>query len=482
MKSKMDRAFCESLINHTLDGWAYCQMLFDAQGNPVDFIYRVVNKNFEKLTGLKDAEGKKVTELIPGIRASNPELFEIYGRVSLGGKPEKFVTYVKPLSIWFSVSVYSMKNKFFVAIFQDITDQKMIEKNFNNATIAARNVLEDLQIEKKRLAEASAKDEAILSSIGDGLIAVDSNGKIIIMNIVAEQLLGWGIHEAIGKSYNDIFLLEDEKGIVVPLEEQSLAKALEKSTSADSSIVYLVSKSNKKFPVAITASSIILNHKIIGAVEVFRDIAKEQAVDKAKTEFVSLVSHQLRTPLSTVSWYTEMLLTGDAGTLNDEQKKYADEVYKGNKRMVDLVNTLLHASRLELGTFVVEPEPKDVVALARSAIDEQRPQMKEKKLTLNETYTDRLPLLNADPESLQMVFQNLLSNAVKYTPNNGTISFNLRLVKRGESVNGKTANEDRVMIVVSDTGYGIPKTSRTRYLQNCLEPIMCARKIARARA
>src|SRR3989344_9204756 len=141
----------QALFNNMTDGLAYCQMIFDAQENPVDWIYIRVNKNFEKLTGLKNAEGKKVSKLVPGIDASNPELFEIYGRVSLTGKPEEFETYVVPLSRWFLISVFSPQTSFFVALFQNITNRRQIEEKLEDAKIAARNVLEDLDIEKSRV-------------------------------------------------------------------------------------------------------------------------------------------------------------------------------------------------------------------------------------------------------------------------------------------------------------------------------------------
>lgn len=156
--------------------------------------------------------------------------------------------------------------------------------------------------------------------------------------------------------------------------------------------------------------------KITGGIIIMHDVTDRVELDQHKTEFISLASHQLRTPLSTVNWYTEMLLTDDAGKLNDEQKKYLDEVYIGNQRMVALVNALLNVSRLELGIFMVEPEPTDIVKLAQSVTDEQRTHIEVKKIKFSKKYADHLPLLNADPKLLQMVFQNLLSNAIKYTP------------------------------------------------------------------
>ena len=115
------------LFDNMLDGFAYCKMLF-VDGRPQDFVYLHVNEAFERLTDLKNVTGKRVTEVIPGIRESNPELFEIYGRVALAGNPEKFETYIDSLGIWFSISVYSTEREHFIAVFENITDRKQAEE------------------------------------------------------------------------------------------------------------------------------------------------------------------------------------------------------------------------------------------------------------------------------------------------------------------------------------------------------------------
>ena len=126
-----------SLFNNMLNGFAYCQMLFE-QNQPVDFIYLNVNSAFEDLTGLKNVVGKKVSEVIPGIRESAPELFVIYGRVALTGIPERFENYVEPLKMWFSISVYSPQKEHFVALFEVITERKRSEE-------ALRHLNEELE-------------------------------------------------------------------------------------------------------------------------------------------------------------------------------------------------------------------------------------------------------------------------------------------------------------------------------------------------
>ena len=112
-----------SLFENMLEGYAHCQMIFD-EGRPKDFIYRDINPAFEALTGLRNVIGKKVSEVIPDIRATDPELFEIFGRVASTGTPERFERYVEALEMWFSVSVYSPRREYFVAVFDVITERK----------------------------------------------------------------------------------------------------------------------------------------------------------------------------------------------------------------------------------------------------------------------------------------------------------------------------------------------------------------------
>ena len=117
------------LLFHNMPaGFAHCRMLFDDDGRPTDFIYLDVNDSFAKLTGLLNVTGKRVSEVIPGIKESNPELFAIYGRVASTGKPERFETHLQPLGIWFSIVVYSPRKDHFVAVFDNITQRKQAEE------------------------------------------------------------------------------------------------------------------------------------------------------------------------------------------------------------------------------------------------------------------------------------------------------------------------------------------------------------------
>lgn len=137
-----------SLFENMQDGYAYCRMLYQ-NGQPMDFVYLLVNKAFVLLTGLKDVVGKKVTEVIPGIRESNSELFDIYGRVALSGSPERFETYIEQLKIWFSISVYSIEKDTFITIFENITTRKLMEIELQGHYEKEKHHREELQEEAR---------------------------------------------------------------------------------------------------------------------------------------------------------------------------------------------------------------------------------------------------------------------------------------------------------------------------------------------
>ena len=306
--------------------------------------------------------------------------------------------------------------------------------------------------------ESKAKDEAILTSMGDGLIVTDVEGRIILANQAVEQLLGWRAKDLQGKKFTTALPMLDEKGEMILEEKRPVTKTLREKiifTTTVSAVQYR-KKDGTSLPVAVTVSPIMLGGKMLGAVTVFRDVTKEKAVDLAKTEFVSLASHQLRTPLSAIKWYTEMLTAGDAGKLNTNQKKYLQEVYKSNERMIELVGALLNVSRLELGTLAIEPTPTDLVGVIVSVLDELRPQIKEKHLVVK-TGDTAILVIDIDQKLFRMVVQNLLSNAIKYTPEKGKIDIVLSKIGVGQVFGNKKLNKESIGMSVSDTGYGIPQ-------------------------
>ncbi len=144
-----------SLFESMLNGFAYCRMLF-RDGKPQDFVYLAVNEAFESQTGLRNVAGKRVSEVIPGIAESDPQLLEIYGRVAMGGKPERFEIFLKSLQMWFWASVYCPAPEHFAIVFDVITERKRMENELKAnqsliRSLAARNA-EAEERERQRIA------------------------------------------------------------------------------------------------------------------------------------------------------------------------------------------------------------------------------------------------------------------------------------------------------------------------------------------
>ncbi len=176
-----------SLFENMKDGYAYCQMIFENEA-PQDFIYLGVNPAFEKLTGLQDVVGKKVTEVIPAIRQTNPELLEIYGRVARTGVPESFEVDLTPLSIWLSISVYRPQPGYFVAVFDNITERKRAEQ---------------------ALRESEARFRALADSNPLIIWVTNPDGELRYVNRTYQEFFGVSLEQVEGGKWQPLVHTED---------------------------------------------------------------------------------------------------------------------------------------------------------------------------------------------------------------------------------------------------------------------------------
>lgn len=312
---------------------------------------------------------------------------------------------------------------------------------------AVLNILDDVEVEKnnaENLAADLSKFKLAVESASDHIIITDKNGKVLYMNKAAENITGYTFADVIGNKagalWGGLMGKDFYKKLwdTILLHKQSFYGEIKNRR-----------KNGEEYDALISVAPILdEKNEVTFFVGIERDVTHEKEIDRAKTEFVSLASHQLRTPLSTIGWYTEMMLSGDAGKLSDDQRNYLLEIAAGNRRMVNLVNSLLNVSRIEVGTFVIETEDVDIQQIAEQSLGELKPLIEKKKIVLNKSFESGINTIKADPKLLKIIFDNLLSNAVKYTSKEGNIDFSIKKEKK------------EIIITVKDDGIGIPKAQQ----------------------
>ncbi|MDD5416051.1 MAG: HAMP domain-containing sensor histidine kinase [Candidatus Daviesbacteria bacterium] len=202
---------------------------------------------------------------------------------------------------------------------------------------------------------------------------------------------------------------------------------------------------NKKLT-ALTLDNIKINQELHRALNLLEEAnQKLKALDKTKDDFVSVTSHELRTPMAAIRSYAWMALHRSDIPLSKTLEKYLVRVLISTERLINLVNDMLNISRIESGRIEISPEPIDVLSLIRDIVDEVYYSKSEEKNIQFIVSEAKVPKAFADPEKLRQVFLNLVGNSLKFTPNGGKISFDF-------FSDGKT-----VEISVSDTGIGISR-------------------------
>ncbi len=182
--------------------------------------------------------------------------------------------------------------------------------------------------------------------------------------------------------------------------------------------------------------------------ELKRSNEKLKALDEAKDEFVSMASHQLRTPLTSIKGYISMVVEGDAGEINDTQKQMLGQALFSSQRMVYLISDLLNVSRLKTGKFIIESKPVYLPNIVESELSQLHEGAAAKNITLAYVKPKSFPTLNLDDMKIRQVIMNFTDNAIYYTPSGGKITVALKDKK------------ESIELTVKDTGIGVPKAER----------------------
>ncbi|MFH1402361.1 MAG: ATP-binding protein [Patescibacteria group bacterium] len=331
-------------------------------------------------------------------------------------------------------------DKNFSAILRTVKEIPPEIKEREKIVLVTRKKLEEIIAQKtKALTEEQVKTRAALVSLTDGLIVLDRRSRISLVNPEAEAILELQEKDALDKRINEISDIPNVDKLY-----KILGKKIHYTEKARE--LFFEKPSEKYFQVKVTP--VVVGEVAIGKMISLHDISQDKEIEKAKTEFVSIASHQLRTPLTAMNWNAEMLISEKLGTLNKNQKEYLDMLHESARRMIRLVGSLLDVSHIELGTFVMQFKPTDIVKIAEGATDDLRSVMKQKNIKFTEHFDVDIPKLKLDGNAMRIVFQNLLTNAVIYTPANGKISLEIK----------KQKND--LFVAIKDNGYGIPKNAQ----------------------
>ncbi len=275
-------------------------------------------------------------------------------------------------------------------------------------------------------AEAS-KSRAILESIADGVVFSDAEGRIVLVNAAAEQILGTTAERIRGRHIRDLVQLaapEDRPGWQSAMDSLMAGRVQDSATAPSARLTVDIGDliANVHLSPVIVPKEEFLGEdrgEFLGVVMVFRDVTREVEVDRMKTDFVATVSHELRTPLTSIRGYVDLMLDGDVGEVSGELREYLEIVKNNSDRLTTLINDLLNISRIETGRVRFELVPLDPASLVEDALAQIQAAAEEKQLTLQAHVPAALPPIRADREGLAQVLHNLLDNALKYTPTGG---------------------------------------------------------------
>ncbi|MBI2748065.1 MAG: PAS domain S-box protein [Burkholderiales bacterium] len=405
-----------SLFDNMLEGFAYCRMLFE-NGKPRDFVYLKVNSAFEQLTGLKNVVGKKVTEVINGIRESNPELFEIYGGVVRTGEPASFETYVDALKTWFSVTAYRPEEEHFVAVFNNITERKRAE-----GEIRALNADLERRVKERtaQLSESEERNRAIVDTAVDGIVVIDERGRIQRFNPGAERMFGYPEAEMVGKSVSLLMPspYRDE-------HDGYLARFLatgEKRIIGIGREVVARRKDGTEFPVHLAVAEMRRGESRMFT-GIIRDITEAkraaerqahlvtslEATNKELESFSYSVSHDLRAPLRAIDGFSRIVQDDYAGKLDDEGRRLLGVIRDNSQKMAQLIDDLLEYSRL--GRKPLSTGEIDMKRLVEEVLGE----LQASGESSHGLVLGTLPPARGDATLVKQAWTNLLANAIKFS-------------------------------------------------------------------
>jgi PAS domain S-box-containing protein len=312
-----------------------------------------------------------------------------------------------------------------------------------------------------QLTEESLKAQVLMSSIGEGVLVVDTQRRIQLFNKAAQTTTGWDEKSAQGIDYNLVLKLKGPDDAELTAETDPIVKACTQRTTVATRDISLTTQGGRKLAINLSVSPIYDDKKTVtGAIALFRDISDEKAVERQKDEFVSTASHEMRTPVAAIEGYISLALNPNVAMIDDRAKNYLNKAHEAVQHLGELFRDLLNVTKAEEGKLQGRSEAVNLTDLVKSAIEDMQFTSQKKGLSLvfqsNSSGDAKsiapLYYVKANPERLREVVMNLVDNAVKFTAKGG-ITVTL------------TGNDKEATVAVADTGLGISHEDATHLFQ-----------------
>jgi len=333
------------------------------------------------------------------------------------------------------------------SMFKEVSQKKELEKT-TKKLISLNNTLEIKVKERtEEINRSKIHTETIIENLTIGLVEHDDKFKISRMNTAAEHILnvkrGDALNKIIPKNNKNTKYPALSAILYLPKSKDIQIKTAHKNTKLhEVTLRYPSKKVLQVTTVPFTSDTPDGNRKKY--IKLIRDITQEKEIDEAKSNFISIAAHQLRTPLSAIKWVFALALSGNLGKLTEMQKEMFEKGSKSNENMIHIVNDLLDVSRIEKGSYGYSLKENNIIDLVNEVVDASKFTTKEKKLEFKVLAPEKpIPKFLFDKERIKIVLQNILDNAITYTQSGGEIKIYV------------LNEEDKVIIKIEDNGMGI---------------------------
>jgi PAS domain S-box-containing protein len=313
------------------------------------------------------------------------------------------------------------------------------------------------------LSQVAGQSEVVINAITDGVVALDGQGTIQLLNPAAQQIIGWGKQDAINLNYKSVLKIADQKGSDIDDAHDPVAEVLATNKEVSTDKLMLITNSGKKLMVSLVISPV--GQIGTGVIVVFRDITREQEENRQQAEFISTASHEMRTPVASIEGYLGLALNPATAQIDDKARDFITKAHESAQHLGRLFQDLLDVSKADDGRMSNNPKVVDMVQFVADIVQGLTPKAEAKGLRMHykplPDGTIERPLgrqlnpvfyTNLDNDHLREVVSNLVENAIKYT-------------LKGDVTVDVTGDNEHVVVSIADSGIGIPKEDQAHLFQ-----------------